>query len=587
MAREPFTRVEIDVGGCGRVFGVGACTATLGGIAVRKCYNTFATCAAPAAFLPAVKTLTFGEGRVNEPRGGATVFPALKSVSVMAATVNIAGSDEGAGPLGRRATVSVELADFPYHDRGIDPYVAERISGAAQIDEAGYDPALRGSFFGKLRARWPYYGGRALRIKQGFIDGGALVDVVTRNFVITEMTPPDDQGRVKIEAEDPLSLLANDRAVYPPISQGALLAGIDAVATAATLTPAGVGATYAASGELLVGSEIVAFTRVADALTFTARGVAGTVAAAHSAGDTAQEVGVFDGVRLDDGVARLCLAAPGFAAGLLPLPIWAAEVSRWAPDVLLRTRVTSPTGIAQLLGELMVLGISIWWDDFSQTVGLKCNRPPDADTVFDLTEGANLLGIEAQDRNGARLTDIVFATVQADPTKGVNGYDNFKRAAWTFDAKAKDSRAYGDSRIRKILSRWFNNGEDSAVLVLSLRLLKRFSSAPVRAVLRLDAKDTAIRLTDVLRVTSRAFTDATGKQVPTLLQVVGRSDPKPGHNIEITAQAYQFNGRYGFATVDTQGDFATATAADKLAGNFAVDETTLIFPDGSAPYEAI
>ncbi|MDP1575428.1 MAG: hypothetical protein Q8L76_01515, partial [Cypionkella sp.] len=95
------------------------------------------------------------------------------------------------------------------------------------------------------------------------------------------------------------------------------------------------------------------------------------------------------------------------------------------------------------------------------------------------------------------------------------------------------------------------------------------------------------RLTDVLRVTSRAFTDATGRQVPTLLQVTGRSDPKPGQTIEITAQAYQFDGRYGFATVDTQGDYATATAAEKLAGNFAVDETTLLFTDGTAPYEAI
>ena len=587
MAREPITLVEIDVGGCGRVFGVGACTATLSGGVVRKCYNTFATCAAPTVFLPAVKTLTFADPRPNMPRGGSTIFPAVKSVSVMAATVNIAGSDEGSGPLGRRATIGVDLSDFPYHDRGIDPYVAERISGAAQTDEAGYDPALRGSFFGKLRARWPYYGGRALRIKQGFIDGGALVDMVTRNFVITEMTAPDDLGRVRLEAEDPLSLLANDRAVYPAINQGALLVGIDAVAMVATLTPAGIGATYAAWGELVIGSEILAFTRAVDVLTFTARAVAGTVAASHTAGDTVQTVGVFDAVRLDDAVARLCLAAPGFAPALLPLATWAAEVTRWAPDVLVRTRITSPTGIGLLLGELMVLGVSIWWDDFGQTVGLKCNRPPDSDTVFEITEKSNLLSFEAEDRNSARLTDIVFATVQTDPTKGVSGYDNFKRAAWTFDPNAKDSRAYGDTRIRKILSRWFNNGEDSAVLVLSQRLLKRFSSAPIKATMTLDAKDTAIRLTDVLRVTSRAFTDATGRQVPTLLQVIGRSDPKPGQIIEITAQAYQFYGRYGFATVDTQGDYATATAAEKLAGNFAVDETTLLFPDGTAPYEAI
>lgn len=587
MAREPITLVEIDVGSCGRVFGTAPCTAVMAGSVVRKCYNTFATCAAPLAFLPVVQTLTFSGPQSNVPRGGALILPALVSVSVIAATVNIAGSDEGSGPLGRRATISIELQDFPYNDRLTDPYQAQRISGAAQTDEAGYDPALRGTFFGKLRARWPHYPGRALRIKQGAVINGALANMVTRNFVITEISRPDAQGRVRIEAEDPMSLLANDRAVYPAISQGAVLTAITAGALEVTLTPAGVGASYAAAGEVVIGSEIVAFTRVGDVLTLSARGMAGTIAAAHAAGDTVQTVAVFDGVRLDDAVARLCLAAPGFLPAWIPSATWANEVTRWAPEVLLRTRVTAPTGIALLLGELMVLGISTWWDDFGQIMGLKCNRPPDADTVYDLTEAANLIDISAVDRDEARLTDVIFSTVQADPTKGVAGYDNFRRAGWTFDAKTKDARAYGDSRIRKIFSRWFNTGSDSDVLVLSSRLLKRFSATPVQVKVTLDAKDTAIRLTDVLRVTSRIFADTTGKPIPTLLQVTGRSDPTPGHSIELTAQAYQFSGRYGYATPDASPDYAGASAAQKLAGEFAVDDATLIFPDNTPAYEAI
>lgn len=587
MAREPITLVEIDVGSCGRVFGTAPCTAVLAGSVVRKCYNTFATCAAPLAFLPVVQTLTFSGPQSNVPRGGAVIFPALISVSVTTATVNIAGSDEGSGPLGREAEVDLEFQDFPYNDSLTDPYQAQRISGAAQTDEPGYQPILRGMFFGKLRARWPYYAGRPARLKQGYLINGQLTNMVTRNFVISEMSPSDPQNRVKVSFKDPMSILANDRAVYPAISQGAVLTAITAGGLAITLTPAGVGASYALAGEVVIGSEIVAFTRVGDVLTLSARGVAGTIAAAHAAGDAVQTVGVFAGVRLDDAVARLCLAAPGFLPAWIPTATWANEVTRWAPEVLLRTRVTSPTGIALLLGELMVLGISTWWDDFGQIMGLKCNRPPDADTVYDLTEAANLIEISAEDRDAARLTDIIFATVQTDPTKGVSGFDNFRRAGWTFDAKAKDARAYGDSRIRKIFSRWFNDGSDSDVLVLSSRLLKRFSATPVRVKVTLDAKETAIRLTDVLRVTARIFADTTGKPVPTLLQVTGRSDPKPGHSIELTAQAYQFAGRYGYATPDASPDYAGASAAQKLAGEFAVDDVTLIFPDNTPAYEAI
>jgi hypothetical protein len=232
------------------------------------------------------------------------------------------------------------------------------------------------------------------------------------------------------------------------------------------------------------------------------------------------------------------------------------------------------------------LGVSIWWDDVAQQVGMKANRPPDTDAVFDITEGGNLKSIRTESRNAERLTDVIFATVQTDPTKAATGFDNFRRAAWTFDPVAKDARAYGDTRIRRIFSRWFNQGADSEVAVLSLRLLYRFNSAPLKVIMTLDAKDSAIGLTDVLRVTSTIFADATGRAVPLLLQVIGRSDPVPGHEIELTAQAYQFAGRYGYCTPDTYPEYDTATAAQRLAGEFACPDA-LTFSDNSGPYEAI
>jgi hypothetical protein len=586
MTREPVTLVEIDVDTCALTFGVGACTATLGGATVRKCFDTYATCAKPLAFSKVVKTLRFAESRAGLPKG-APIFPALVSVSSITSTVNISGADDNLSAFGRRATVSVEMADFAYHDRFLDPYQAERISGAAQIDEGGYDPATRGTFFAKLRARWPYYAGRALRVIQAEMVGGALVNSVTRNYIITSFSPPDDQGRVKIEASDILDLASNDRALCPKPGEGYLLAAIDTAATALTLTPTGIGAKYAASGRAVIGSEIVSFTRAGDVVTLTGRGLAGTTLASHAAGDTLQPVFYANGMRFDDLIESLLVDYAGVPAGFVPVATWAAEITRWMPDVLAQTHICTPTGVAKLIGELAVLGLSIWWDEVAQTIGLKCNRPPFTDPVYDLTENANLTAIETLDRDDARLTEVLFFTVQKDPTKSATDADNFRRAAYVPDLTAKGALAYGDTRTRKIFCRWLNDGNDSAALVLSSRLLKRFSSAPTQTRLRVDWQDKAIGLTDVLRVSSKTLADATGKPVQTLMQVISRSEPEPGHEIELIAQAYQFSARYGAATANDCPVFSSASETEKATGEFACDDTTLKMPDGSAAYEAI
>lgn len=584
MPREPVTLVEIDVDRCGLTWGTAPCTAALGPGVVRKCYATFQTCAAKAAFDPAPYTLRFAEPRANL-KTGATIFPAVKSVSTFSATVNIAGSDDKMAAMGRRATVSVELVDFPYHDRETDPYQAERVSGTAQTDEAGYNPALRGSFFGKLRARWPHYTGRPLRIVEGSLDGGALTVERTRHFVITDMSGPDDAGRVVIEGKDILDLADNDRAVAPAPSRGVLVADIASGATELTLTPAGVGAEYAAAGRAVIGSEIVSYTLSGEVMTLTARGLEGTTAAAHSAGDTVQQVLRFEAARIDDVVEILLRDYAGVPAGFIPKTEWAAEVSRWMPSVLLTTDICAPTGVAKLVGELAVLGVSIWWDDVAQKVGFRTNRPADPG-ILTLTEADNIKAISPEDRNEDRLTEILFHSVQIDPTKSATSSENYRRVTATYDLEAKGANAYGDARIRRIYCRWFNQGADSVVAILSRRLLYRFRAAPVHARITLDAKDGDLSLVDVVTVEARAFTDATGKPAPRLMQLVSLSHPKPGREVEIVAQAFDFSGRYGVATENTRPTYSASSDAQKARGFYAVDPVTLLFPDGTGPYLA-
>ncbi|WP_230690817.1 hypothetical protein, partial [Streptococcus pneumoniae] len=81
----------------------------------------------------------------------------------------------------------------------------------------------------------------------------------------------------------------------------------------------------------------------------------------------------------------------------------------------------------------------------------------------------------------------------------------------------------GDSRLKVELIRWFNQGADSQVRALSLRYLKRFSTAPdhVMVTVRKDQFN-GIKLADVVFLTSSMRADTTGKPMRLAYQVVGK-----------------------------------------------------------------
>ncbi len=583
-ARQPVQVIEIDVDACALTYGVGLCPAALGLSGNRKCFNTFATCQAPSAFAKAPLTLRFATPTTRLPRGQ-TVFPALVGVSGRPASVTLAGVDPSRGPLGRRATVTVRLVDFPYHDRLTDKYAAERVSGAAQLDEPGYDPAKRSTFFAKLRARWPYYAGRPLRVRDGYIRDGAIVDERVQHFVITGFDGPDDNGDVTLEAKDVLALADDERALAPRASNGRLAAAITVDATTLTLTPTGVGAEYPESGRAVVGSEIVAYTRAGDVITMTARGVAGTQAATHSAGDTFQIVLRFDGARLDTVIRTLLVDY----AGVDPSWIddWEPEVTRWLAGLQLSAHITAPTGVASLIGELAVLGVSIWWNSEAQKIKLRANRPPDGETVHGLTDRANIVAVRTEDRPDERLTQVLFYHDIIDPTKSATEPSNFNRLTATADLGAEAELAYGDTRVRRIFSRWLGPTQDNEVAGISARLLSRFRTTPRLLHITVDAKDRGIGLAAVAQVETRINVDETGAVQPGLFQVTAVEETSPGHQIELTVQTYEFAGRYGFITRDDRPRYSLSSPAQRDFGAYIAADAPPPFPDGSAAYRII
>lgn len=305
--REPIQYVEIDVDYCSRTYGTAPCVAALSSVNSRKCFNTFATCQDQTNFLKSTKTLTFINNRSNLPKG-LIAYPVLKEngISAFSGTVNVAGSNPRMNAFGRRASVTVSMVDFVDDDIWFDKYQSQRISGAAQFSAVGYDPGTVGTFFTRLKARWPYYAGRPIRVIDGYVDDGVLTVTQTRHFIITDMKGPDSAGSVTFEGKDVLALADDKKALAPAPSRGKLSAAItNAVGQVFSLTPAGIGAEYPTSGYGTIGSELVTFTRAVDVVTVTGRGQEGTVAAAHNLGDTFQVALYIDNARVDDTIYDL------------------------------------------------------------------------------------------------------------------------------------------------------------------------------------------------------------------------------------------------------------------------------------------
>lgn len=585
LGRKPVQIVEIDLPQCVRTYGTAPCTAVLGTTGVRKCYNTIKTCQDVPNFLSAPLTLRFGKNQ-SGLRQDTNIYPALASVSTRGGRVNLSGIDPKRSPLGQRARITVTLQDFTDNEAFIDKYQAQRVSGAAQSDGVGYSPQARGTFFAKIKSRWPYYLGRSLRVLEGY-EGDMLAAMRTRNYVITEWDGPNAAGVVTITAKDVIDLADDNKAQAPKASRGKLDADISAAATSFTITPAGTGAEYAASGYIAVGREVMGFTRSGDTFTVT-RGQFDTEAATHSALDVVQQCLRYDKQAADVIIADLLKTYAGVSASFIDATAWDAEAERWLGGTTFTALITKPEGVATLIGELCQHGVMVWWDEVAQEIRLKLNRPLDLDETFiPLSDSDNIIEgtAEIEDAVDERASQVHFWHGMIDPTGSATDGANFKKLVIGSDLTLEGDDFYGENRIKVIYSRWFGiNGDDANASVIVDRLIARYKYTPVTFSCDLDVKDLAgVDLTGLVAVTTQLMPDVTGALTAQQMQVLYREETQPGSRFRVEAQTFPQSARFGFIMADSANAYGSATAAEKARGCYIVD-ATLKFGDATGPY---
>jgi hypothetical protein len=539
FGRQPFNYVELELDFCANVAGVAPCTAIDTGNA--KCFNTFASCNDTANFNKTTKIYRFCSPNGARVPVGLDAIPCLKSISLSPAQIDAKNG------MGLRASCDIRLQDFPHDDIRIDPYVNDRT----------YIPINQGTYFGKLKARNPFYNARIMRVYTGFLntDGSFSANKFERRtFVIEAWDGLDALGVTRIMGKDVLKLASDERAVCPIPSQGRLNLDMTAIATSFTVTPSGVGADYAASGYVRIGSEVMSYTRSGDVFTVV-RGQRNTTAATHKQLDSVQLCKEFAGQTSQNIVYDLLTNFANVSTSYIDKSAWDAEQVGYLPR-LYNALITTPTGVSKLITELSEqVGFFLYWDEVLEKIVFRAIRPNSgSEQITALTSEYNLLAdsLKLKDIVDDRVNEVWVYYGVLDPSKNLSddaNYSNLYVASNVADQSDVQNR---DIRIKKILSRWITGR--TAAIELGQRYLERFALAPVEADFMLDAKDSNLKLCDFVTIESKQKQDFTGSPLELLLQITKRVEKQTGTTWAFVARQFAFSTQtFSNRTVDIDG----------------------------------
>ena len=580
-ARVPVTAVELYLDDCAEAFGASPCTAS--GNPGTECYNTFATCQDFANFNKSFKTYRFYEPVSNWPIGE-TGYPCLvRQPKFTPCQIDPKGS------LGRRGAVSVTLHDFVDDDVETDPYVATRT----------YDPESQGTFFGKLKARTPYYKGRLMKVREGYINSTfSWGDFKDRLYVI-ESIDYDQKGRVTIHGKDLLKLTESTKSVAPAVSTGTLSVAMSTSSTDITLQT-GEGADYDSAGYVTIGDEVIQYTsNVSDVLSGLTRESNGSTLDEHDEDDSVQQCLSFSASNVIDIIHELLTDYAGidetylpYDAGLtVPTTVndeWDDEKASWLSSNTLTHLITEPTGVDKLLQELCVQNlIYMWFDEVDQEVKLRAIAPElsNASPQTFTDDGHIIAGsIDVKDNVSKRISQIWVFYDQKSVTGKIDDPDNYKKIKVQVDTESEGVNAYDEKAIRIIYANWLDSSHTGLILTLAGRLIGRYAGVPKITNFKIDMKDADLWTGGIAYIDSIAFQGADGANQIKKIQVLKASTDHDKQEAKLQTESWDFEvKRYGYIAPNTVGDYTSESTANQNAYGF-ISQNDGLYTNGDAAH---
>jgi len=553
------------------------------------CYNTRKTCQDPDNFtLDADPQLhRFSEKRGNLPSNLAMI-PCVQKVDIAPSRIT-----PGKG-LGARASVRINLKDFGHSDIGIDPYRSNRTHDTKQ-----------GTYFGKLIARTPFYYGRPIRVRTGFVtDPWDWANFTDHHYIIEKIDGPSSDGDVTIIGRDVLKDLDGSAAGFTKSNSSRALCPEPTDIPLVTPPSGTAGNSFTVlSGSIpddswiRINDEIMLVTDVTvaspnDTIIVTRAHTSwGTVAATHSAGDNVQICQAWEDVNCIDIAYQLIDEfSPIDASSRITLADWNAVRDQWFNGHTLTNIISEPTDTGALLAQLSIQCLFfIWWDEIDARILLKAVAPPQQ-SLATIKDRENIVdgSMRVVERDKDRISRV-FVVYDKRNYAESDDVANYQRVKVTVDAEAESAEQYGSPRTQVFVSNWFDENNDGQAIQLGGRTLNKLKDSPREARFILDVKDCNLRTGDDFQVETRLILDQFGAPKPTQMQVLEVRRLGDGDKYEYVAESTAFTasaGRFANIAEDTQVDYDVASDQDKIDYAFIAQNDGL-FPDGTAAYRII
>lgn len=568
VGRRPLTVVELDLDFCDNVYGITPCTAAIGVTGTQECYNTYASCQDTANYVKILKTYKFTSQSSFLPIGE-TIFPCITSVDFAPVQIDPKGFSVS-------GSVTIELQDFPHHDRDIDPYCQNR----------GYNPETRGTFFGKLRGRNKYLENRVIRVKEGYIDANRTIYSRTRTYFIDRMEGPDANGRVRLIGKDALRFADASKAKAPKVSKGSLSVDISPTATSLILTPTGIGSEYPDSGTVKVDDEIILYSsKSGDVLNGLVRAAEGTASDEHRAGRKVQLALRYTSAKIPYIIRDLLVNYAELDDAYIPSSDWDIENATWLGSFNSTVLLTEPKGVKELLQEIIEsAGCDLWWDDITAKVMFKVRaRPLPVALPPVLNDNEHFLAgsVSVKDLPRERVSQVITYFLPNTPAIELKA-ENFRAVSIQVDTTGEGVNAYGTSNSRTILNRWVTS--QPLVEEVGIRLLKRYKTTPRQILFQVDAKDATLKTGELVDISTRLIQGMDGLPSVVRCAVMDSREITNGSHYEYTAlQSDDTLGTAVLIAPDSMPNWTSASATQKTNYMFISNNAGLMSDGSPAP----
>ena len=544
---------------CSLAYGVGACTASGG--AGSECYNTYPTCQDKVNFAKTTKDYKFTSHESPLPFGTGE-RPYIKSISYLPTEIKTSLTVKG--------RISLEMADEPDTDIGIDPYVANRSS-------------VTGLFWKKLIARNPNFKGRALKLYDGFY-GLAESDFTTDGKLFTgiidNITLNPKSNTVKIEAVDILKKLDD---IYIPAKLSIKLASdISAAQTSVTLVNSDVSSLDSPTGYVRIDDEIIyygAINTTTKIISSCGRGIFSTTADTHSASTKVQPVKYYTEDNPFD-MMQTILADAGIAAGDIDSTAFDNEEA-FISDINVMAVIAEPTKASVLYYELVdLLGCKTWVSE-SLKITIARNLPNHPSRTYtslsddeNILEGSCSVNLNLEtigDNDGATfITRCSIYWDMPDITASLDEGTSYNRITIALDTDAEGTNEYNIESEKVIKSRWINMAVtateeevDSWVTAIAMRQVWQHRDPQPTLSMEVALKDAELLTGEYAEITTDKLCNADGSDLSAENFQVVKRERKEGKIALTCLRLCSKKVCYFSSSGDAAPDYTSATAAEK------------------------